>query len=108
MFTYGKKYTPSHDILKHGDYDIVLLESVNCANVDELRARERHHIETNPQCVNIRVPTRTLDEFKQTDQYKQYCQLYNKDYKNDIRRREHVTKFKISHHGHKILCASKT
>ena len=52
----------SFKIIENGDYYIVLLESVNCANNDELKARERHHIENN-NCVNKVIPGRTMKEY---------------------------------------------
>ena len=71
----------SFKVLENGDYFIVLLESVNCENNDELKARERFHIENN-KCTNKNIPGRTNKEYK-----KGYCQankekkrLYDKEY----------------------------
>ena len=48
----NKKYVSSFEILKNGDYSILLIEEVvGCKSKDELRARERIHIENNV-CVN--------------------------------------------------------
>ena len=55
-------YVSSFDIIQNGNYDIVLLENVNCDTIEQLRARERFHIESNV-CVNKRIPTRTKKEF---------------------------------------------
>jgi hypothetical protein len=55
------KYCTSFEILKNGDFDIILIEEVNCENVEQLRARERHHIERNI-CVNKSIPGHTKSE----------------------------------------------
>jgi hypothetical protein len=57
-------YVTSFQILENNDFDIILLENVCCKTVDELRARERYHIETN-KCVNKVIPTRTDAEYRQ-------------------------------------------
>jgi hypothetical protein len=56
----------------------------------------------NTNCVNIKMPSRTLVEFKQTDKYKAYCSIYNKDYKMNMRRCNHVKDFRTSIHGLKL------
>lgn len=63
----------SFKIIENGDYYIVLLESVNCENNDELKARERFHIENNI-CVNKVIPGRTLKEYYQDnkEKFKEY------------------------------------
>jgi hypothetical protein len=44
-------YISSFEIIKNGDYDIILIEKCPCDNKDELHARERYH--TNQiECVN--------------------------------------------------------
>ena len=43
----------SFEIIKHENYEIVLLETCQCNSKDELLMRERHHIE-NTNCINIR------------------------------------------------------
>jgi methionine synthase I (cobalamin-dependent) len=55
------KYCTSFEVLKNGDFDIILIEEVNCQNIEQLRARERHHIETNI-CVNKKIPNHTKAE----------------------------------------------
>jgi hypothetical protein len=53
----------SFEILKNGNYDIILLELYPCNSKEELHSRERYYIENN-QCVNNMVPTRTSNEYK--------------------------------------------
>ena len=53
----------SYSILKNNDYDIILIENVNCETVDQLKARERFYIENTPNCVNRNIPTRTAQEY---------------------------------------------
>lgn len=95
-------YCSVNEILKYGDYSIILIEKVKCDDVDELRARERHHIEQNKNCVNMKLPTRTLTEYKATEQYKQYCKTYAGEYKQGERRREQPRYERVTVHGLKI------
>ena len=44
-------YVSSFDVLRNGNYDIVLIESYPCTSKDELHARERYHT-NNIDCVN--------------------------------------------------------
>jgi hypothetical protein len=56
------RFTTSFEIIKNGDYNIVLLEELKeCDNIEQLRARERYYIETLC-CVNKRIPLRTITE----------------------------------------------
>ena len=54
--------TRSSEILKNGDYNIVLIELYPCNSKDELQARERYYIESM-DCVNKVIPGRTDKEY---------------------------------------------
>jgi hypothetical protein len=56
------RYTKSFDIIKNGDYDIVLIENVNCETKEQLHAKERYYIETM-NCINKVIPGRTTKEY---------------------------------------------
>ena len=58
-----ERYVTSYSILKNNDYDIILIENVNCETADQLKARERFYIENTPNCVNRNIPTRTAQEY---------------------------------------------
>ena len=60
----GRRIT-SFSILENNDYDIILIENLNCETIDQLKARERFHIENTPNCVNRNIPTRTAQEYYQ-------------------------------------------
>jgi hypothetical protein len=62
----NKKYMTSFEILKGGNFTITLLESYPCSSEDELKARERHWIETIEN-VNRYIPTRTFKEYLETN-----------------------------------------
>jgi len=86
-----KKYLSSFKLLELEDYEILLLESINCNNKDELRAKEREWIEKlKNECVNLRIPTRTTKEWRE-DNRERYI-LANKEYREKnydrIRNRE--------------------
>ena len=59
----------SREIIRNGDYDIILIEDYPCESEEELKLRERYFIENN-DCVNILLPGRSLKEYQQTEKYK--------------------------------------
>ena len=60
----GKRnHVTSFIILENDDYDIVLIENYPCNNIDELRARERYHVERT-KCVNKNIPGRKREEYR--------------------------------------------
>ena len=67
----------SFDIIQNDNYDIVLLENVNCETIDQLRARERFHIESNV-CINQHIPTRTDKEYYD-DNKEKFKEYYEKN-----------------------------
>jgi hypothetical protein len=60
------KLYKSKDIILRGDYQIVLIENYPCNNKEELERKEREHIEANI-CVNKYIPTRTREEYIETN-----------------------------------------
>jgi hypothetical protein len=67
-----QRYVSSYEILKNGDYDIVLIENFPCNNRDELHARERYWTNEIP-CVNKYRNQGIIAELGQVDYGKQYC-----------------------------------
>lgn len=69
----------SFEIIGNGNYQITLLEAYPCKSEDELKARERHWIESTTN-VNRHIPTRTKAEWYEAnveriaEQKKQYRQ----------------------------------
>jgi hypothetical protein len=51
-----------------------------CENRKQLHSRERHFIETLPNVVNKYIPTRTRQEYHQTEVYKKIHSDSNKKY----------------------------
>jgi hypothetical protein len=94
-------YITSYEILKNGDYVIVLVENYPCNNKDELLARERYYIENN-ECVNKVIPKRTKAE---TDKAyaianKDKIQEYKKQY-YEINKEKIIEKGKIYYEDNK-------
>ena len=54
-------FISSFEILQGENYDILLIENYPCSSSDELRTRERFHIENN-KCVNLLNPIRTKED----------------------------------------------
>jgi hypothetical protein len=78
----------SFPLIETGQYEITLVELCPCGSKDELRARERFHIE-NTVCVNKLIPGRTAEEYEQT------CR--NKEERNQWKREDrklHPEKYK--------------
>ena len=73
------KYITSFEIIKNENYDIILLENVCCETKEQLRARERFHIESNT-CVNKNIPGRSKKELGQIyrDNHKEERKEYDK------------------------------
>ena len=71
------KYMTSFIILENRNYDILLLENVECNTKDELKVRERHYIETL-KCVNKNIPGRSFKEYY--DANPEYNKQRNKKY----------------------------
>ena len=70
-------YLSSYEILKHNNYDIILIENFPCTTKEELHSRERYWIE-NTDCVNKCIPTRTQKEYQEVNKEK-YIK-YHKEY----------------------------
>ncbi len=75
----------SRKIINGGNYDILLVENVNCNSKDELRARERFYIENN-DCVNKVIPGRTNKEWRiiNREKKKEYDKKYRTENKEKI------------------------
>jgi predicted GIY-YIG superfamily endonuclease len=83
----------SKQIILNGDYDIVLIELYPCKSKDELRARERHYIETM-ECVNKCIPNRTKAEHalvyyqRNKEKIKQYRAEYRAKNREQINKKQ--------------------
>ena len=66
-------YISAFDILEvDNNPSIIVLETVDCTSLKQLKNRERHHIEQNANhCVNINVPSRAPVELL-NDKYMKY------------------------------------
>ena len=69
----------SYEILQNENYNIILIENVQCNNRDELRARERFYIDSLP-CVNKNIPGRSKKEYREINTDK--IALQNKQYRD--------------------------
>jgi hypothetical protein len=82
-WTNNKKcgYVSSYELAKYDDCVIMLVENYPCDCRYDLEVRERYWIENTPNCVNKRIPTRTVKEWK--DIHPDYMTEYNKHYNQD-------------------------
>jgi len=78
-------YVSSFEVLEGGNFDIILLENYYCKDKYELKAKERHYIETI-KCVNKYIPNRTNKEYRDTnkDYLKEYRSTYYENNKDKI------------------------
>jgi len=74
-WTNGKtNYCGSYDVIKNGDYVILLIESYPCKSNDELRMREQYHIDLNVWCMNKNRAYSTAEQHKA--QIKEYYETH--------------------------------
>ena len=83
----GFHFVSSFEIIKNGNYEIILIQEVNCSNKEQLHKIEREHIEAN-ECINLRIPSRTQKEYKDAqkkyrDENKNRMKEYQKKYRED-------------------------
>ena len=91
-------YTTSFEIIAGGNYDIVLVEECSdIKNIEQLRARERFHIESN-ECVNKFIPGRTLQEWyvDNKEKRKQYKVEYNALPANKEKMKQYSAKYRAA------------
>ena len=75
----NKSYITAFDIMKNGDYNIILLEACPCKNREELLKKEREYFDLLP-CVNSDRPYITEEEKLISDKIcKRNYQLNNKE-----------------------------
>lgn len=75
-----KKYVSSIEVLIFGGCSIHLLEEYKYNNIIDLRKRERHYIETIPNCINKQIPTLAT----KTKNYQRVKEMHIRPYKCDI------------------------
>lgn len=81
LYLQGKfNYVTSFEILKNGNYDIILIEKFPCKTKVELAKREGYYIETI-ECVNKLIAGRTMKEYYEEN--KEEIDEYQKQYKKD-------------------------
>lgn len=78
LYTEGKRsYNSSMEILKYNDAKIVLLEKLKFNNKEDLAKRQRHYMD-NLNCVNKNIPSRTEEEYRNSDGYKNLLREHKK------------------------------
>jgi len=85
-----KRYMTSFEIIKLGDYSIVLLEQCNFNNKQQLHEKEAHYIKQNINtCVNKYIPLRTDSEYR-NDNKDSIAERKKQHY---IDNKEHITEY---------------
>eukprot|EP01050_Picozoa_sp_SAG11_P021856 SAG11_NODE_3981_length_2121_cov_536.604847_3_plen_164_part_00 len=97
---HDSNYVTSFKVLENNDYDIILLENVNCNCKDELFARERYYFDTI-DCVNKMTPGRTHKEWLKTNaiKVKQTTKIYQQKNKEHIHQQKMYRYFFINSWG---------
>jgi len=92
----GKQnFISSYLLIETEEYEITLIELYPCDSRDELRSRERFHIETN-DCVNKNIPGRSHKEYIQSyykeniEKIKEKVKIYANDNKDTIKENQKV------------------
>ena len=86
----------SKNVLRHGNYQILLIENYPCNTKEELTAREAYYVRQF-NCVNKNVPGRTREEWYEDNKDK--IAKYYEDNKDKISERH-----KKYYEANKILC----
>tara|TARA_R110002012_G_scaffold15084_4_gene61022 strand:+ start:1062 stop:1529 length:468 start_codon:yes stop_codon:yes gene_type:complete len=91
----NKNSTCSKWFIANNKISIHLIETIEFETIEELRMRERYHIENN-DCVNINIPTRTKKEYRNTKECKLIEHLGHIKYrKNNLEKIHSKVKQKI-------------
>lgn len=83
-------YITSHEILKHGDAYIELVEDYPCDNKEQLHRREGQVIRATEKCVNKSIPCRTPAERYQDNKeaYLQRIKEFQATHREQINQRK--------------------
>ncbi len=74
----------SFTLLEKNNYEIILIENCPCESKDELHKQERIYIESMI-CVNKVIPSRKIEEYKETEIYKNKIKEYKEINKEKIK-----------------------
>ena len=90
----NNNYITSYEVLKNGNYEILLIENYPCDSKYELFKRERYFIETM-NCVNQIIPTRTNRERIDANRHNQtICECgmryTTKNKKDHLKTKQHI------------------
>jgi hypothetical protein len=89
----------SHCILSNNNFEIILIEDFACESKNQLERRERHFIQTM-QCVNIKNPAQTREEYIEYIQHNR--ERMKQYYHNNKEKNTAVTKCECG--GHYQYC----
>jgi len=102
-------YMSSFEILKYGDYKIILIEEYPCSSYQELLKREGYYqLISYSLCVNILIAGKKQQNFKEFNLDKNYICSCGRKIKNNYKTRRHHTKseshkFKINESHIKMI-----
>ena len=90
----NNNYITSYEVLKNGNYEILLIENYPCDSKYELLKKERYFIETM-NCVNQIIPTRTKKEWIDSNRHNQtVCECgmryTTKNKKDHLKTKQHI------------------
>ncbi len=89
----------SSQIIKNGDYSMVLIESFPCETKDQLRYRERYWTDNTPNCINIQNAIRTTEDvnayLRKYRKEKFICSCGKSLTKGTLKSKHYQTKFHI-------------
>jgi hypothetical protein len=89
-------YITCFKVLESGQFDIVLIENVQCNSKDELHMRERYYIEKY-ECVNKVILGRSQKEYRETN--KDHINKYNKIKNNCACSGKYINAHKSKHNN---------
>jgi hypothetical protein len=89
-----QNYVTAFEVIKNGDYDIVLIENFPCNNKDELFARERHWTNEIP-CVNKIKGQGLFNEIGQVEYGRRYYDANKEKIDNRNKNYNEINKDKL-------------
>ena len=102
----SKKYLSSFEVFKNDEdgCKIFIIESFPCKNKDELRARERHYIESI-ECVNKRKPGRTNAMYYKENH--EHCLEVRRKYRNENKEKIYEIQKEYRQNNAEKICEKK-
>lgn len=76
------------------NFDMIIIEEYSCESRTQLHQRERHWIEKRKPTLNKNIPSRSIEEYEQTEKCRKYRKKYQQSY-YQIKKLKNISAIKI-------------